>query len=147
MEIKLYEPWEYCKLIKCNHVNQAICGKGCEVYDYHQYLRDNGQILEAGSELADIVNLIANISPDRLQEICAAEAEGRLKILPCKPGDKVYRLCGTKNNRYIGERIANAITFNYSGETVIFSTVQDVLGKTVFLTKEEAGAALKEETP
>jgi hypothetical protein len=62
--------------------------------------------------------------------------------LPCRPGDHVFRLCGTKKHRYVGERIVSAVTLCGNGSWTIHSTADDALGKTVFLTHEEAEAAL-----
>ena len=62
--------------------------------------------------------------------------------LPCRPSDHVFRLCGTKKHRYVGERIVSAVTLCGNGSWTIHSTADDALGKTVFLTREEAEAAL-----
>ena len=79
----------------------------------------------------------------RWLEICAAEKDGRLVVLPCKRGDSVFRLCGgSKKTKYVGERIVMSVEIN--GPTIIIhSTADDILGKTVFLTRAEAEAALK----
>ena len=71
-----------------------------------------------------------------------AEEEGRLVILPCKIGDPVYRICGQKGRKYVSEREVNAITLT-SKRIFIHSTMEDVLGDTVFTTREEAEAALR----
>lgn len=63
-------------------------------------------------------------------------------VLPCKPGDHVFRLCGTKKSRYVGERIVSAATLCGNGSWTILSSTHDTLGKTVFLTRAEAEAAL-----
>lgn len=63
-------------------------------------------------------------------------------VLPCKPGDHVFRLCGTKRSRYVGERIVGAVTLCGNGSWTILSSTHDTLGKTVFLTRAEAEAAL-----
>lgn len=79
-----------------------------------------------------------------LEGYLKGEAEGRLLILPCKIGDTVY--CIRKNpfakGRYVKENIAESITVYRDHGISIFSTLDDVLGKTVFLTREEAEAAL-----
>lgn len=81
---------------------------------------------------------------EQLKEWCEANAEGRLLILPCKVGDAVY--CIRKNpfakGRYVKENIAESITVYRDHSISIFSTLDDVLGITVFLTREEAEAAL-----
>ena len=66
----------------------------------------------------------------------------RMVELPCKVGDHVFRLCGTKKTRYVAERIVSAVTLCGNGSWSILSTAYDALGKTVFLTREEAEAQL-----
>lgn len=92
-----------------------------------------------------------DIPADRLQEICEAEAEDRLVVLPCKVGDTVYfayseceKISDAKvsgfwiADKWIQLQLANGSTFTcWDGPNKYF-------GKTVFLTEEEADAALKE---
>jgi len=89
------------------------------------------------------------IDSDRLQEICKAEAEGRLVVLPCKVGDTVYFAysgCEKINDakvsgfwvaeKWIQLQLTNGSTFTcWDGPNNYF-------GKTVFLSKEAAEAAL-----
>lgn len=70
----------------------------------------------------------------------------RMVELPCKVGDHVFRLCGTKKTRYVAERIVSAVTLCGNGSWSILSTAYDALGKTVFLTREEAEAELARRT-
>ena len=70
----------------------------------------------------------------------------RFVELPCKVGDHVFRLCGTKKTRYVAERIVSAVTLCGNGSWSILSTAYDALGKTVFLTREEAEAELARRT-
>lgn len=70
----------------------------------------------------------------------------RMVELPCKVGDHVFRLCGTKKTRYVAERIVGAVTLCGNGSWSILSTAYDALGKTVFLTREEAEAELARRT-
>ena len=70
----------------------------------------------------------------------------RMVELPCKVGDHVFRLCGTKKTRYVAERIVSAVTLCGNGSWSILSTAYDALGKTVFLTREEAKAELARRT-
>lgn len=83
---------------------------------------------------------------EQMKEWCDANAEGRLVVLPCKVGDMVF--CIRKNpfgkGRYVKENIAESITVYRDHSFSIFSTLNDTLGETVFLTREEAEAALKE---
>ena len=79
---------------------------------------------------------------DRLLKTIDAIPTEEAVVLPCKPGDHVFRLCGTKRSRYVGERIVGAVTLCGNGSWTILSSTHDTLGKTVFLTRAEAEAAL-----
>ena len=92
---------------------------------------------------------------DRLAEYEDAEAEGRLVMLPCKIKDSLY----TTDNNYIHEWIV--LRFSVTDKIRIHTQhIEDYdmwdcgyrtfnpynIGKTVFLTKEEAEQALKGES-
>lgn len=94
----------------------------------------------------------------KLQRYEDLEEQGRLITLPCKIGDTVYyinthnRLSLFKNTVYEA-KVARFVTTRYGtsiviqirneyGCTELYS--EDNYNKTVFLTKEEAEAALKE---
>lgn len=63
--------------------------------------------------------------------LLSAKAQGRVVVLPCKVGDTVYILRRTFDG-------ADVV-----GETELWWTDIPQLGKTVFLTREEAEAALE----
>lgn len=97
-------------------------------------------------------SIIGNIQLSRLEEICNAEREGKCVVLPCKVGDALYKVVELVN----GERfISDGKMFEYivspagkeiyfSEETTRYSIWLDAeqIGKTVFLTREAAEAAL-----
>ena len=90
------------------------------------------------SETLKLIDFNQRIKSDRLAEIAKAESEDRLLILPCKVGDIVYRICHEykKGNPFI-----RAVTFNQNNFwRIVFG---GEFGKTVFLTREEAEAALR----
>ena len=79
-----------------------------------------------------------------------AEEQGRLVILPCKVGDKVFRVVPKCSGSYIQcpfnggygtDRCNNCDAF-IQEESFCFFMFEDI-GKTIFLTREEAEAALK----
>ena len=92
---------------------------------------------------------------EKLAEYETAEDEGRLVVLPCKVGDTVWmvhqRLTSTVNNviskmtvtELRGNRL-NPIWFVIDGEYGKTSFHPSEIGKTVFLTREEAEKTLKE---
>ena len=93
----------------------------------------------------------------KLNEYEEAKADGRLVVLPCKVGDTVYHRSGQhtiddiqlfyprQNGHVPEERIGKLQirlgSLNYAGLQT-FATYADEIGKTVFLTREEAEKAL-----
>lgn len=78
---------------------------------------------------------------EHLRELVQAEKAGRLVVLPCKVGDTVYRVA--KKGKYIN----NPKNTMYIKEIVIkpenvHKYINEV-GRTVYLTREEAEAAMK----
>ena len=108
-----------------------------------------------GKSVAEIKE-INGVPVERIIELAEAQKEGRLVVLPCKVGDTVYRLwpCG-KHGRSISEMVVKHIDIDYLPEIEFscrketgtgnywFFKVPDI-GKTVFVTRDEAEAALKE---
>ena len=89
---------------------------------------------------------------DRLRELAEADKDGRLVVLPCKAGDTVYEVTSRKTiseYRVKAIRVELFCTFIewdiVAGfvDKSIFGVPVDEIGKTVFLTHEEAEKALK----
>ena len=84
---------------------------------------------------------------EKLAEYEDLEEQGRLVILSCKVGDMLYRLVPNLYREYVEIKIAQFV-INKNG--IYFTTDKgvswsaDKIGKTVFLTKSEAEAKLKE---
>lgn len=83
-------------------------------------------------------------NPDHLRDLLRAEQDGRLVALPCKVGDHVWAdgreaivvwFFGYKTERYLHAQFLD----NAEYTDIPFYEI----GKTVFLTREEAEAALK----
>ena len=80
----------------------------------------------------------------RLRELAEADKDGRVVVLPCKVGDTVYfALIG----RIIEKQVFSIVSFSnstriYCGGTSEYFRPEDI-GKTVFLTREEAEKALR----
>ena len=73
----------------------------------------------------------------KLAEYETAEEEGRLVVLPCKVGDFVYKIIYQRDN--FDDRSYRIVT-----EVRFRLDMIDDIGKTIFLTREEAEKALKE---
>lgn len=90
------------------------------------------------SELRRLYNEIF----DRLKEYEVAEETGQIIVPPCKVGDMVYWFC---MNGAMREAKVTGFGFNSSLKKGLDYCIPFTdLGKTVFLTKEEAEQALKD---
>ena len=89
--------------------------------------------------------LCQNCDLDRLEKLAEADKDGRVVVLPCKVGDTLFRVFAgeilehkVRNMRYL------AIQGRWDIDTTPFcSYVESSIGKTIFLTREEAKAALE----
>lgn len=88
-----------------------------------------------------VLSVPESISQKTIEEIIKAQADGRLKILPAKPGDIIYRpealqFCWVITKVEIYE---DEIVFIDDSDNIFRP---DDIGKTVFLTYEAAEKAL-----
>lgn len=81
----------------------------------------------------------------RLRELAEADKDGRLVVLPCKMGDKLYRVfAGEIFEHRVGSMKYFAIQGRWDIETYPFCPyVERSIGKTIFLTREAAEEALE----
>lgn len=89
---------------------------------------------------------------ERIRELLKADKDGRLMVLPCKVGQRVFALLDT--DKHISEcevkRIGLGNEIGFVGLEPIgargreYGVALNGFGKTVFLTREEAEKALKE---
>lgn len=99
---------------------------------------------EIALKLMRLADLESLCSYTRLRELAEADKDGRLVVLPCKVGDTVYfALLG----RIIEKQVFSIVSFSnstriYCGGTSEYFRPEDI-GKTFFLTREEAEAALE----
>ena len=82
---------------------------------------------------------------DRLEELARADKDGRVVVLPCKVGDKLYRVFDGKISEHrVGSMRYLVIQGRWDIDTTPFcSYVESSIGKTIFLTREEAEKALE----
>lgn len=109
-----------------------------------------GQALRTENALR--LEAVKDISTDRLRELAEADKDGRLVVPPCKAGDTVYEVT---NRKTISEYRVKAIRVELFCTFIewdivagfvdksIFGVSVDEIGKTVFLTREEAEKALE----
>lgn len=94
---------------------------------------------------AQLRHLCRNCDLDRLEKLAEADRDGRVVVRPCKVGDTLFRVFAgeilehkVSNMRYL------AIQGRWDIDTTPFcSYVESSIGKTIFLTREEAKAALE----
>ena len=102
-----------------------------------------------------MINLAAQalgVEADRLRELVEADKEGRVVVLPCKVGQRVFALMDM--DKYISEcevkQIGMGNKIGFIGLEPIgargreYGVALNGFGKTVFLTREEAEKALEE---
>ena len=79
----------------------------------------------------------------RLKEYEDLEEQGKLMKLPCAVGDTIYTIYSDEDSSFIEEpKVVEVSTHRVWIDSAYFD--YDDFGKTVFLTREEAEAALKE---
>ena len=96
--------------------------------------------------LQDLIgNQKASEALDRFRWLAEAEKDGRLVVMPCKMGDKLYRVfAGEIFEHRVGSMKYFAIQGRWDIETYPFCPcVESSIGKTIFLTREEAEKALE----
>ena len=106
----------------------------------------------AAKHLVDLETL-SNTPISRLVELAEADKDGRVVVLPCKVGDTAYYLngpyiIGFKVTGYmVDERGAWSFRGEYYGPEAkrmyYCAPDTDKIGKTVFLTREEAERAME----
>ena len=96
--------------------------------------------------LWDFAQAAENMTVGRLKEFAGADKDGRVVVLPCKVGDKLYRVfAGEIFEHRVGSMKYFAIQGRWDIETYPFCPcVESSIGKTVFFSREEAEKALQE---
>ena len=92
------------------------------------------------------------MSPDRLRELAQAEKEGRLVVLPCDVGDKLYDVTlGEVREKIVislsmllSKSVNHLVIHAENFRNAVTSYELQDIGKTVFLTREAAEAALND---
>ena len=102
----------------------------------------------------ELLNTIEALQQEnkQLREIAKAKAEGRLVVLPCKAGDVVWKIKSTFSyfTKPMEDRVERIIIS--SNEILVCCTSGakfsiGSIGKTVFLSREEAEKALEVKEP
>ena len=116
-------------------------------FDYSMAVKRLGHYEDTGLEPEDlkkafnetaILKLAAqalSTTPDHLRDLLQAEKNGRMVVLPCKVGDTVYQIDAER----VYESEVKWIIFDCND--IAFD--ERAIGVSIFLTREEAEAALK----
>ena len=125
---------------------QGYCEMYCKKYE-HCFLGPGDCIFKGEIKLYEAVKSIEGIVPfDRLLELADADRAGLLVVLPCKVGDGLWTFCSHPVEQVYSFTVTDISTLN--GRTVLNTSRCGVIdardvGKTVFLTREEAEKALE----
>ena len=93
-------------------------------------------------------------TPERLRELAEADKDGRVVVLPCKVGDTVWVTAARVIGKWMPEQLSQpdaAVILGayidkdgkYLFETERYTFERGIIGKAVFLTREEAERALE----
>ena len=156
----------YCDIAQCRELPCKYAG-GCaqkEVWERRKAYEDRGrepeEILpkskacEIALNLMRLAGLESLCSYDHLRELAEANKDGRVVVLPCKVGDTIYFARANPILQYkvtgyeMGEASISQVRSKHvdkeTGLTFNFTFRPSSIGKTVFLTREEAEKALQE---
>lgn len=97
--------------------------------------------------LWDFAQAAEKMTVGRLKEIAEADKDGRVVVLPCRQGDELWTYCNHPVKRVYSFTVSDVSTLN--GRTVLntlgLGTIRpEDIGKTVFVSREEAERAMEE---
>ena len=80
----------------------------------------------------------------RLRELAEADKDGRLVVLPCKVGDTIYHISKVRTSHFEDDKIIIDDEGRWKIYEMPFTLIHlPYIGKSYFLTREEAEAALE----
>lgn len=147
----------FCDIARCRELPCKYDGNCAqkEVWERLKAYEDTGLEPEAvetvklalcAKHMVDLETL-NNTPISRLVELAEADKDGRVVVLPCRQGDELWMYCNHPVKRVYSFTVSDVSTLN--GRTVLntlgLGTIRpEDIGKTVFLTREEAEKALQE---
>lgn len=143
-----------CPFYKTEPIPEDLAGKvnlkewsSCDVdaVGFAAADRIEAQSKEIDKLRGQLRHLCRNCDLDRLEKLAEADRDGRVVVRPCKVGDTLFRVFAgeilehkVRNMRYL------AIQGRWDIDTTPFcSYVESSIGKTIFLTHEQAERALE----
>ena len=140
----------FCDIAQCRDLACKYDGNCTqkEVWERLKAYEDSRLSPQACAEAREIEETLSgcDYSISRMVELMKADKDGRVQIMPCKIGDKLYRVfAGEIFEHRVGSMKYFAIQGRWDIETYPFCPrVESSIGKTVFLSREEAEKALQE---
>ena len=151
----------FCDIAQCTEIpGGSFCEDGAcsqrKVWERLRAYEDTGlkpeEVLpkdkadEIALKLMRLSDLESICSYTRLRELAEADKGGRLVVLPCKVGDGLWTFCSHPVEQVYSFTVTDISTLN--GRTMLNTSRCGVIdardvGKTVFLTREEAEKALE----
>ena len=133
-----------CACMKCPY--DTDCSQK-QVWERLKAYEDSGLSPEDAANLHAILRLGDGMTLMRLRELAVADQEGRVVVQPCKRGDELWTYCNYPVKRVYSFTVSDVSTLN--GRTVLntlgLGTIRpEDIGKTVFLSREEAEKDLQE---
>ena len=141
----------FCDIAQCRELPCPYDGNCTqkEVWERLKAYEDAGLSPQACAEAREIEETLSgcDYSISRMVELMKADKEGRLVVLPCRQGDELWTYGNFPQGREVYRfTVSDVSTLN--GRTVLntlgLGTIRpEDIGKTVFLSREEAEKALQ----
>lgn len=132
-----------CRELPCPHGGSCTQRK---VWEKLKAYEDTGLTPKLAQETAEFAIWVHENGLEKIKEWIKADKEGRLVVLPCKVGDGLWTFCSHPVEQVYSFTVTDISTLN--GRTMLNTSRCGVIdardvGKTVFLTREEAEKALE----
>ena len=134
-----------CREMPCPHGGSCTQRK---VWEKLKAYEETGLTPEEVNDVMEKAKLDSafGVAAERLRELAEADKAGRLVVLPCKVGDGLWTFCSYPVEQVYSFTVTDISTLN--GRTMLNTSRCGVIdardvGKTVFLTREEAEKALE----
>ena len=140
----------FCDIAQCRELPCPYDGNCTqkEVWERLKAYEDAGLSPQACANAREIEETLSgcDYSISRMVELMKADKEGRVVVLPCRQGDELWTYCNHQVKRVDSFTVSDVSTLN--GRTVLntlgLGTIRpEDIGKTVFLSREEAEKALQ----
>ena len=135
----------------CGHEHN--CGiHGCAIIREAAERLGNFNAVFNEDAVLTLASRFLKVEPGRLRELAEADKDGRVVVLPCKVGDRLYEVTGRKTISVYKVKAIRVELFSLFiewdiVEGFVWQSLSGInageIGKTVFLTREEAEKALE----